>query len=86
VSPTGESGGVGAGQFSIMKGNKFNPLLAHESLSDERRFFETVKDYFINAGNRPGWDELLKILDMFTEDSISKQDVFNLVQVFQKNT
>lgn len=49
------------------------------SLTAERRFFEQVKD-IISSSSRDSWAEFVKCLELFSNDFISRKDMFTLVQ------
>ena len=45
----------------------------HMSVTAERRFFDSVKD-FLTCSSRDGWPEFVKHLDLFINDAITKKD------------
>ncbi|CAM9105712.1 unnamed protein product, partial [Ectocarpus fasciculatus] len=49
------------------------------NLTAERRFFEQVKD-IISSSSRDSWTEFVKCLELFSNDFISRKDMFTLVQ------
>jgi paired amphipathic helix protein Sin3a len=49
------------------------------TVSAERRFFDQVKD-ILSSTSRDSWTEFVKCLELFSNDYISKKDMFKLVQ------
>ena len=45
----------------------------HMSVTAERRFFDSVKD-FLTVSSRDGWPEFVKHLDLFISDAITRKD------------
>lgn len=48
------------------------------SVSAERRYFEQVKEV-LTATSRETWNEFVKVLELFSNDVVSKEDCLDLI-------
>lgn len=60
------------------------PLSSHVSVSAERRLFDQIRDFLVTT-SRDAWPDFVKVLDLFSEDTLSKKDLLTLVQNLLEN-
>lgn len=51
----------------------------HISMNDERQFFDEIKDCLTHL-SRDSWGEFIKYIELFSNDAVTKRDLFNYVQ------
>jgi paired amphipathic helix protein Sin3a len=57
------------------------------SVTNERRFFERVKEVLPRQGGRDLWSELLKCLDLYSQEVLERAEMISLVaDLFGKHT
>lgn len=70
---------VGMGGYGGSALNNAQGMSRLHNLTAERRFFEQVKD-IISSSSRDSWSEFVKCIELFSNDFISRKDMFTLVQ------
>ncbi len=54
--------------------------LSHIGVSAERKFFDSIKEVLSASGSKDSWIELVKCLELFGNDLISRKELFSLVR------
>ena len=69
----------------LSKQDLTNIQLRHTSVTTERKLFDVIKDYLL-TNSRDGWNDFLKIIELFSSDTIQKKEFFVLLNdLFETN-